>query len=50
LVFTQICHRLGGIPLAIELAAARSNVLTPEEISKRLDDRFTCSRAGVAWL
>ena len=37
---TQICSRLDGIPLAIELAAARAKLLTPEQIADRLDDRF----------
>jgi predicted ATPase len=42
----QICHRLDGIPLAIELAAARVKVLTVEQISKRLDDRFRLLTGG----
>lgn len=42
----QICLRLDGIPLAIELAAARIKVLSADEIAARLDDRFSLLTAG----
>ncbi|MDP6715068.1 MAG: hypothetical protein QF368_10625, partial [SAR202 cluster bacterium] len=42
----QIVHRLDGIPLAIELAAARARMLTPEQIATRLDDRFRLLTGG----
>ena len=42
----EICTRLDGIPLAIELAAARGNVLSPEEIALRLGDRFRLLTSG----
>jgi predicted ATPase len=42
----QICRRLDGIPLAIELAAARIKVLSVDEIASRLDDRFSLLTAG----
>ena len=42
----QICYRLDGIPLAIELAAAKIRVLGVEQIAKRLDDRFRLLTGG----
>ncbi len=35
-----ICTRLDGLPLAIELAAARARAMGPSEIASRLDERF----------
>jgi len=42
----DICHRLDGLPLAIELAAARLRVLTPHQIATRLGDRFALLSGG----
>jgi tetratricopeptide (TPR) repeat protein len=42
----QICSRLDGIPLAIELAASRITVFSPEQIARRLDDRFKLLTGG----
>lgn len=42
----QIGRRLDGIPLAIELAAARTKVVPPEQIAARLDDRFRLLTGG----
>ena len=42
----EICRRLDGIPLAIELAAARVKVLSVEQIRSRLDDRFRLLTGG----
>jgi predicted ATPase len=42
----QICRRLDGIPLAIELAAAGLKVLPIEQIAARLDDCFGLLTAG----
>src|SRR5215212_652433 len=42
----QICRRLDGIPLAIELAAARVKGLNTEQIGARLDDRFNLLNTG----
>jgi len=43
---TQICRRLDGIPLALELAASRTRVLSAEQIAERLDDRFRLLTGG----
>lgn len=42
----SLCHRLDGMPLAIELAAARLRILSPEQIASRLDDRFRLLTGG----
>ncbi len=42
----KISYRLEGIPLAIELAAARTKTLSPEQIYQRLDDRFSLLNTG----
>ncbi|HEX2026946.1 MAG TPA: LuxR C-terminal-related transcriptional regulator [Nitriliruptorales bacterium] len=43
----EICRRLDGIPLAIELAAARVRVLAPDQIATGLSDRFGLLTGGV---
>ena len=43
----EVCRRLDGIPLAIELAAARLKVLTLDQISARLNDRFRLLTGGT---
>ncbi|MFI6046070.1 BTAD domain-containing putative transcriptional regulator [Nocardia sp. NPDC051321] len=45
-IVAQLCHTLDGLPLAIELAAARVRVMSVEEISLRLADRFALLRHG----
>jgi predicted ATPase/DNA-binding CsgD family transcriptional regulator len=43
---SAICRALDGVPLAIELAAARAGALSPEQIAARLGDRFTLLGSG----
>lgn len=42
----ELCARLDGSPLALELAAARVRAFSPEEIAKRLDERFRLLTGG----
>lgn len=42
----EICRRLDGIPLAIELAAARVKVLSPQQLARKLDERFLLLSGG----
>jgi predicted ATPase len=46
LAVAQICRRLDGLPLAIELAAARIGAMTPVELARRLDRRFDTLSGG----
>jgi predicted ATPase len=43
----QLCRRLDGVPLAIELAAARVRSMAPKEIAERLDQRFRLLTGGA---
>ncbi|MEU0853675.1 regulator, partial [Streptomyces flaveolus] len=45
-VLRELCRRLDGIPLAIELAAGRLDALSPEQVLRRLDDRFRLLTGG----
>jgi predicted ATPase/class 3 adenylate cyclase/DNA-binding CsgD family transcriptional regulator len=46
-VVAEICERLDGIPLAIELAAARMRVFTPTQVRDGLNDRFRLLTGGA---
>ena len=46
-VVSQLCRRLDGVPLAIELAAARARSMAPREIAERLDQRFRLLTGGT---
>ncbi|MDX3226814.1 ATP-binding protein [Streptomyces sp. ME19-01-6] len=43
----ELCRHLDGLPLAVELAAARVRVMAVAEIARRLEDRFTLLRGGA---
>ncbi|MET7338376.1 BTAD domain-containing putative transcriptional regulator [Nonomuraea sp. NPDC005650] len=43
----EICTRLDGLPLALELAASRMRALTPRQLAERLDDRFRLLASGL---
>ncbi|MFG6195855.1 BTAD domain-containing putative transcriptional regulator [Nonomuraea sp. JJY05] len=43
----EICARLDGLPLALELAASRMRALTPRQLADRLDDRFRLLASGL---
>ena len=43
----QICRRLDGLPLAIELAAALNRILRPRQLAERLDDIFAVLTGGA---
>jgi len=45
-VLAEVCRRLDGLPLAVELAAARLRSLSPEQLAARLDDRFRLLTGG----
>ncbi len=47
LAVAQVCHQLDGIPLALELAAARVKALRVEQIAARLEDRFRLLISGA---
>ncbi|MGH2372497.1 MAG: ATP-binding protein [bacterium] len=46
LAVAQVCHQLDGIPLAIELAAARMKAMSVEQIAARMDNRFRLLKGG----
>jgi predicted ATPase/DNA-binding XRE family transcriptional regulator len=47
LAIAQVCRQLDGIPLALELAAARSRMMSVEQIASHLDDRFHLLTGGA---
>ena len=46
-VVAELCERLDGMPLAIELAAARTSAFTVAQLAERLDDRFRLLTGGA---
>lgn len=49
-IVADICRRLDGIPLAIELASSRVKMLTPKQLRERLDERFRVLTGGSRFL
>lgn len=45
-----LCRRLDGIPLAVELAAARIRILSPKQLNEKLDERFRVLTGGTSGL
>ncbi|MGW0432689.1 ATP-binding protein [Micromonospora sp. NPDC003197] len=46
-VVAELCRHLDGLPLAVELAAARVRIMSVTELARRLDDRFGLLRGGA---
>ncbi len=47
MALSAICRRLDGIPLAVELAAARTRTISPTDLANRLEERFILLAGGA---